>query len=195
MNEGVLKNTALEYENGGRRGRYLPSAERKAFAATVGFGLFGAITATLMVKNWGAAWPLVFFYAVLVFNTYFSVRAFSTIAPRRNPIQSFIDLTVVILYLGLATQFENPLNFTLLATILFLACLIKYTLLTGLVPHYRKFLRRKIFLDWLGVLLCILAMIGVAMHYSYVTTVAFALINAIANVYLLFIKPFYVLPL
>ena len=182
MNEGVLKNTALEYENGGRRGRYLPSAERKAFAATVGFGLFGAITATLMVKNWGAAWPLVFFYAVLVFNTYFSVRAFSTIAPRRNPIQSFIDLTVVILYLGLATQFENPLNFTLLATILFLACLIKYTLLTGLVPHYRKFLRRKIFF-------------GVAMHYSYVTTVAFALINAIANVYLLFIKPFYVLPL
>ena len=146
-----------------------------------------------MVKNWGGAWPLVFFYAILVLNTYFSVRVFSTIAPRHNSIQKFIDCTVVILYLGLATQFENPLNFTILATMLFLACLIKYTLLTDLIPHRRTFLHRKIFLDWLGALLCILAVIGVAANYSYITTILFAFINALANVYLLLIKPFYVL--
>ncbi len=189
----TFRSGARAYEGEKRLEHYSSYAKQKALVATLAFGVFGGITAATMVHDWGTAWPLVFFYAVLVVNTYFSVRVFSTITPQHNSSQKRIDFVAVILYLCLATQFENPLNFTALASMLFLACIIKYTLLTDVIPNHRKFLRRKIILDWLGVLLCILAVIGVAANYSHITTIFFAFTNALANIYLLIIKPFYVL--
>lgn len=177
----------------GHQKMYNALARERAIAATIGFGAFGALTASTMVHNWSVAWPLVLFYAVLVADTYFSVRVFSNITPEGNSEQRTIDFIIVLTYLSLATQFEHPLGFALIATLLFLECIIKYKILANIAPKHRAFLRRKIILDWLGALFCTIAVLGIAMNYSHITTVLFAFINAVANVYLLAIKPFYVL--
>ncbi len=170
---------------------YTPIARSRAMAATIGFGSFGVLAATTLVHNWTIAWPLVLFYAIIVVNTYFSVRAFSSITPADTTNQKAIDFIIACIYLSLATQFENPVGFTAIAALLFVACIVKYKLLALVTPTHRKFIQRKIILDWLGALLCTLAILGVATHYSYIATILFTTINALANVYLLAIKPFY----
>ncbi len=172
---------------------YTPIARERAIAATLGFGSFGVIAAATMVHNWALAWPLVLFYAILVANTYFSVRVFSTITPAGNTSQRYIDFLITLTYLSLATQFDHPLWFSIIATLLFLECIVKYKILIDIAPRYKDFLNRKIVLDWLGALLCSLATLGIVMNYIYGTTVLFALIKAVANIYLLAIKPFYIL--
>lgn len=173
---------------------YTPLAEQKARIATLAFAIWGGAVAAFTITHWIVAWPLLFFYATLVIDTYFSVRVFSTIAPPRDRFQQWADAVIVILYLGLATRFEQPLDFTIIAALLFLACILKYAILTDAVPLYRPFLHRKIALDSLGALVCLLAAFGIALGYVRAATLALAFLNAGANVYILILKPFYVLP-
>ncbi len=186
----LLRRVQLDPES---RQLYTPLARERAIAATLGFGSFGVLAAAILVHNWATAWPLIFFYAILVVNTYFSVRVFATITPPDASSQKNIDFIIICIYLSLATQFEHPLGFTIIAALLFTCCIIKYKLLARIAPGYRMLLRRKIILDWLGAFLCTIAALGVVANYSHIATTFLTIINALANIYLLIIKPFYAL--
>jgi hypothetical protein len=131
----------------------------------------------------------VLFYATLVVNTYYSIRFFSRLPPTdRN--ETVVDAILAVLYVALGLAVANPRLFTFLALVLFVCAIVKYARLRSLID-YPLTLRRKMLIDFLGAMLCAGAFAGTLAGYPVESVAAFAIVFAIANVYLLLIAPAY----
>ena len=170
----------------------LSLANSKATLAALCFGACGALSAIFWTTDWHAALLPLVFYAILVLNTFFSVRVFSAIIPKDNIVQNVIDIGIVVpLYFILAFQFQNPLGFVATATALFAILVIKYSLLLNILPTHRRLLRKKIFVNTLGLLLLGASSLMVALGHTLFTPFFYTIIFALANIYLLTINPLY----
>jgi hypothetical protein len=100
---------------------------------------------------------------------------------------------LTLLYLALAAVIGWLLPFAVVATLLFAAATLKYVLLLPVIDRH-DILSRKIAIDGLGLAMCVAMLIGTlfvdALWSAWIAAVAFA----IANVYLLTIKPMYADP-
>jgi hypothetical protein len=156
------------------------------FIATVG-GIAGWY---FSVTDWRVSFPLGIFYALLVINTYPSIRLFSSLVPLEDGKHALVDLLLSLVYVFLVVSFGNPQQFALCATVLFLVASAKYTLMFYEVPH-TNLLQRKVRADLLGALLC--AAVLAAMNFGWILSAAWALAGlfALANIYVLALKPLY----
>jgi hypothetical protein len=162
---------------------------RRAVGATAAFALAGMAGLVLAPQPWAMKAPHAVFYAVLVLNTYFSIRFFESLPPQDRD-ERAIDAILVVLYLALAASIGAPLAFALVAVLLFAAATAKYVLLLPVVDR-RDILMRKILIDGLGLALCLAMLLGTLLADPGWSAWAAAIIFAIANVYLLAIRPMY----
>lgn len=153
------------------------------------FSLFGVWTVLFRSPHTPELIPHVLFYTVLVVNTFFSVQLYAAIQPK-NISQTLIDITLAVCYIGLSLSLGDPVVFALWALALFIAAPLKYVLMLGLIPH-DALLQRKIRIDLTGTAACALLLAGTLLGYSLTAAWTFAIAFALANVYLLLIKPMY----
>jgi len=163
------------------------SSLEKSLLACGLFVVFGAIA--WRAEGTTAILPLIAYYCVLVLNTFFSINAISAITPN-NVWQNFFDGALVCIYALLAFSFFSVPLFTAVSSLLFVFSFGKYVHLDRIV-NYRLFLRRKMRINALGFILSLTAF-GIALS-GYATAAAWLLFItfAIANIYLLAIKPMY----
>lgn len=165
------------------------AAVDKEVLATVLFAGAGVAGLALSSADWAARAPVALFYATLVVNTWFSIRFFSRLPPTDRD-ESLIDGILTVLYLALAFAIGRTIPFLAIATLLFVAAVSKYALLRGVVPFPRT-LRRKMFIDFLGVLLCLAALLGAVAGFEMESAWALALAFLAANIFLLLVRPMY----
>ncbi len=135
------------------------------------------------------SFPLVGYYAILVVNTFFSIKTFAAITPQ-NTTQDLADIVLVLIYIALAFSFSSVLLFSASSTMLFLVAIGKYVHLMMLIT-YRNFLRRKIRLNALGASLSLCALaLALSGQPAEAAWLLFGLF-AVANIYLLAINPMY----
>jgi hypothetical protein len=168
------------------------TVSRRAVGATAAFALAGVAGLVLAPQPWAIKAPHAVFYAVLVLNTYFSIRFFESLQPKERD-ERAIDSTLVVLYLALAASMGAPLAFALVAVLLFAAATAKYVLLLPVMDR-RDILIRKILIDGLGLALCLAMLLGTLLADPWWTAWAAAIIFAVANLYLLAIRPMYADP-
>jgi len=161
----------------------------KAWFATTAFALAGLVSLLFFAMVSRYLLPHSIFYYVLVLNTFFSIRFFSDIL-EPSPRQTAVDTILVVLYIVLAYSLGNAFAFSLAATCLFLVATAKYVIELDSNPHV-SVLKRKISLDLLGAALCASALGGTLMGYPLESAWTLAAVFALANVYLLFIRPMY----
>src|SRR3989344_3392645 len=154
----------------------------KTWTATIAFSLAGLISVLFYASVSPVLLPHVIFYAVLVVNTFFSVRFFSRIAPE-NKSQFAIDTVLVILYLALAFSMGYPFTFAFFALCLFIAASSKYPLLLLVIPQ-TNVLKRKILIDLLGTGTCAAILGATILGYPYEAAWTMAILFTLANVYL-----------
>jgi len=136
--------------------------------------------------------PLFIFYIILIINSYFSILLFLQIIPRHMVSQKIIDTLIIILYLTLGLTFALPLFFAFLLTLIFILCVVKYTLLLNVVTNQPHLLKRKIVIDALGGIMGLLMLGGVILGYPIESSWALVVIFVIANIHLFFISPLYI---
>ncbi len=161
----------------------------KAWAATVVFSFIGLWTLVYRAPQVPELLPQTIFYAVLVLNTFFSIRFYSALQPK-NASQFLIDAVLVILYAVLALSLGRPVAFAYAALWLFMMAPQKYALMLGFVPH-TVLLRNKILIDLSGTVLCAAILGATIAGYSLAAAWALAGLFVLANVYLLLIRPMY----
>jgi len=162
---------------------------RKATFACLSFagiGLFGWFTTG--VEN-VASVPLLVYYAVLLINTFFSIRIFSAITPK-SFVQTLFDRVAAVFYLALAFSFGSVPTFAAVSAGLFLLAVAKYVHLKGLVPS-SALLPRKIVLNTLAALLSLFALALTLLGFSEAAAWVLCIIFALANIYLLIFNPMY----
>lgn len=161
----------------------------KSWLATSAFALAG-ITAALF---YSAVSPLLLphfiIYAVLVVNTFFSIRFWGALQPDDSR-QFLADAVLVAAYFALAFSMGQPAYFALAAFGLFVLATFKYMLMRGRTPH-GALVEHKIFLDALGALSCAVLIGGTFSGLALESAWLFAAGFSLANVYLLFIRPMY----
>src|SRR3989338_1646505 len=97
--------------------------------------------------------PLLGYYTILIFNSFFSIRTFSAITPQ-NFVQTVFDVVLVGIYGALALSFGSMMYFTLISALLFTVASIKYMHLRKLVAP-SALIERKIKVNECGALLSI----------------------------------------
>jgi len=166
----------------------------KAFFVSLFFALAGCFGAIKGVTDWKTSLPLVIFYAILIINTFFSIRCFNLVPFKRKREQHIIDTLLAVSYLLLATSFRSLYVFALSSMVLYVVATFKYILLFS-EGQNKKLLRRKIFIDALGISASILALGGILMGFSFISSWIFTSLFFLVNVYIFFIKPLYSVPL
>ena len=167
-----------------------PSPKERAIIATSIFVFFGAIGAIIARNNLAIAWPPMLFYAMLVWNDYYSIKHFSKIIPPEKTSQVFIDTVLVMLHFVSVFFFGNPFLFTIAMTVLFILAVLKYA---GDLPSVKnsRALFRKVKIDALGALISALALAGMFMGYPWQSTIVWTGIFVCASVYVIIINPLY----
>jgi hypothetical protein len=133
---------------------------------------------------------ILIFYALLLLNTFFSVRIFATITPRGHAGQTFWDLLLGLCIAFLPLSFASPMHFVFLTLFLFVIATLKYIFLIPVVG-FSKLLFEKIRIDTLGILLCALCLAGILFGFAYWSLNLFAFVFFLANVYVIWHKPLY----
>jgi hypothetical protein len=166
-----------------------PGASARAAAATALFALAGLLGLAFSPHPWPARLPNALFYAVLVANTFFSVRFFAALPPADRD-ERLIDGLLVVAYCGLAAAIGAPAVFALVSTAVFALAIAKYALLFGVVPR-ADILRGKIAIDAMGLALCAATTVAAALGPPLWAAWVQAAVFAAANVYLLLVRPMY----
>ncbi len=166
---------------------------RATLLASITIVIWGLCAVISVFRSIGeiALVPLTIFYAILLLNSFFSIRLFSQIIPSHLIEQKLIDGTLFVFYIFLTFTFSTPIVFGYLITIFFVLAGTKYIMLLNKITDQPKLLKKKILVNSLGTLLGALTLGG--MLYGFVVESAWALtiIFALANIYFLFINPLY----
>jgi hypothetical protein len=164
----------------------------RAIVAAAAFALAGLAGFLLAPHPWLFKLPHALFYAVLVLNTFFSIRFFDALPPQDRD-ERAIDAVLTVLYLVLAATIGWLVPFAFVATLLFAAATLKYVLLLPVMERH-DILAPKIFIDGLGLAMCVAMLIGSLLFDPLWTAWTAAVAFALANVYLLAIRPMYADP-
>ena len=158
-----------------------------ATAAFVAAGVVGLLIAPGDLPSTAAN---ALFYAVLLLNTYLSIRFFRVQRPYKRD-ERIVDAVLAVSYLALGASIGRVTVFLAVSVVLFIAAVAKYVRLTGILelPHLAS---RKIFLNILGSVLCAGSLAIAVGGYPVIAAWIHAAIFTLANVYLLLIKPMYV---
>ena len=140
--------------------------------------------------DWHKAIPLAIFYAVFVFNTFFSIRCFSRITPPYSFVHGVLDLVLVALYIAMAVNVRALPYFVFFCLLIFAVSSIKYTLLLGSV-EYDEIIKRKVLIDIMGVCGLSLVIGGIFAGYPQYSIWAWVIIFILANIILFTFWPFY----
>lgn len=151
------------------------------------FGIFGMIIARQNLEN---AWPLIVFYGLLVWNDYFSILHFSKIVPPGKHSQMLIDAALVVFHFLLIFSFNDPRDFYLGATILFILATLKYSYDLPIIEDARR-LFRKIKIDTVGALCSAIATTGIIFGYTWTATILWTVIFAGASIYVICVDSLY----
>jgi hypothetical protein len=166
------------------------SPKERASGATFLFSLFGLIGIIIARNNLPIAWPAILFYAMLLWNDYYSIEHFSKIIPPGKTSQVVIDVVLLVLHFVSTFLFANPFLFTISMTILFILAVLKYA---GDLPSVKnsRALYRKVKIDALGALISALALAGMFWGYPWQSTIAWTVIFVCSSVYVIIINPLY----
>jgi len=170
--------------------KFTPYARMRAWLVAIGFTLWGLYFAAAQTGQWRQFWPLTVFYVALILNSFFSVRAFASITPKRHLGQQFFDILLGLCLALMPLNFSSPLNFILLAAILFIIATLKYIFLIPIIG-FSQLLYKKIRIDCLGILLCFLALAGVLLGYAKLSSILWTLFFLAANAHILWLRPLY----
>jgi hypothetical protein len=162
----------------------------RATFVTAAAGATATVAAIFTVHDWVAAAPLLVAYAVLLWNTFLSIRFFGNIIPDVPP-QQLINGALFALYLLLGALISNTLAFAAVLAALLSIATLKYVFF---IPLHPALLRRKIFADGIGAVAALCALFGIASGYPFLTSVIGAAFFVAAHLYLAFIRPLYALP-
>jgi glycosyltransferase involved in cell wall biosynthesis len=165
-------------------------AKQQAWSVT-GVSLVVFLTAWISLSfNWHKAIPLLIFYLVLIFNTFFSIRAFSRIAPSTDSIQRIIDFILVTLYLAMSLNVDNAFYFFYFVMLIFIISSLKYIhqLKVSLYPEVFK---KKLIIDLFGTLASALALGGIILGYDKSSIWTWVIIFVLANIILFTLWPYY----
>ena len=165
-------------------------ATRKALFAFVIFALAGIAGWLLLVTDWRESLPLAIFYTLLVINAYPSIRLFAGIVPQDNGQHALADIILLVSYLFVAASLGQPLQFALCSTVLFIIAAGKYALMLHEIPH-PHLLQRKLRVDLLGAGLCAIGLEAMLFGYVLEGSWLIAIIFALANIDILFLRPLY----
>lgn len=132
---------------------------------------------------------LLTYYAVLVLNTFFSIRTFSAITPS-HLLQTIFDATLLCGYVVLAFSFNSVLQFSIVSAVLFLVAIGKYIHLKHITAP-SELLKRKVRMNALGALLSFSCAVLTLFSSSMVAASVLAVVFTAANVYVLYINPMY----
>jgi hypothetical protein len=171
----------------GTSDKFSQKAKRKAWFVSLIFFLWALIV--VFKFNLHPAPSILIFHALLLINTFFSVRAFATITPP-NKLQAFLDFLLSLCLISLPLTFTSPLNFVLINLFLFIIATLKYIFLIQLVG-FSKLLFRKIRVDVMGILLCALCLVGILIGFTSLSLNLFAFIFFLSNIYVLWHAPLY----
>ncbi len=171
-----------------------PHAIRKAVLFTTCITVVGAIVALRSPTPLVFLLPCCILYAGLVINTFPSVRLFSSLHPERDAMQTIIDTTLVVLYICIALTLGHPLRFALLDTCLFVMAMIKYIYLLPQAAH-RDLLKRKIFVDGLGVASAAVAFVGCLLWRSDIMMWLWAAAFTATQIDIFILHPLYAFPI
>lgn len=163
----------------------------KAWSVTIAFLALALYTVMFRAPLSSVLVPELIFFLVLVLNTFYSVRLYAAIQPD-DLVQAFVDVVLVVIYAWLALSLSTHVEFFLAATILFIAATPKYMLMRGKIP-YDALLRRKVKIDTTGIALCALCFALAYFGHSFAAAWTLAIAFTAANIYLLWIRPMYVL--
>jgi len=168
-------------------------ARKRARLATLGFALAGILLPLLLPSGTPVSFWLVMFYVLLVVNAYFSIRCFGSFEGAEAPLQKTLDVLLALMYLGLPLQFTDAKKFMALSAAMFLVAAAKYTLLLS-GGGSTRLLARKIFVDNLGTAVSLIMLLGAGTPNETSVLTFGVLATLAANVYILWLKPLYVLP-
>ena len=161
----------------------------KAIAACAAFTIAGVI-GFVFFSHTNETFLLVGYYAVIVLNTFFSIRAFAPITPK-NVSQALFDAVLVLIYIALALSFRSIIQFSVVSWGLFVFANFKYMHLEALVPQQKEFLQHKMRINWLGAFLSAIAFALALLGFPLLAAWSLFVIFAIAQFYLLIIDPMY----
>lgn len=163
---------------------------KQPLLASIFFVLVGFFSCLYLINDWKLAVPSIIFYIILVVNTYFSISTFVSATPSKSFGQNFFNLSLVIVYIFLALNIGKPFWFSLWGGILFFIAVLKYLNL-GAMIGFSKLLKRKISVDFLGLLAFLLAFSGVLMGFDLLSMWILVIAFAVVNFYIFFINPLY----
>jgi len=166
------------------------SARRRAIAATTLFGTAGAAGLGHGVRDWSVAAPLTGIYALLVLNTYHSVRCFSTMPAAFGRSQRAFDGTLALLYLALAASLDDVARFASFGTLLFAVATLKYASLLDRAEDGTR-LTRKIRVDSAGTIAAAAAAVAASGGHGLLACWSLLGVSALAHVYVLWARPLY----
>jgi hypothetical protein len=166
------------------------SPEKRAAISVLMFVVFGVLGIIISIPTLATEWPYILFYALLLWNDYFSIKHFSKIISPRRISQITVDSLLVILHLAAALFFGLPWSFALVMTILFITAILKYSWELSAVKNSRA-LFRKIKIDSLGAFISAGALVGISFGYPWRSIIVWTLIFAGASVYVILINPLY----
>ena len=170
--------------------KFTPYAGKRAWLVAIGFALWGLYFAAAQTGQWRQSWPLIVFYAALILNSFFSVRTFTSITPPRHLGQQSFDILLGLCLALMPLNFSSPLNFILLAAMLFIIATLKYIFLIPIIG-FSQLLYKKIRIDCLGILLCFLALVEILWGYAKLSLIFWMLIFLAANAHVLWRRPLY----
>jgi hypothetical protein len=166
------------------------SSKKRAIISVGIFAAFGLLGMLIWFNDFSNTWPLILFYALLLWNDYFSIRHFSKIISPRRASQIIIDTILVILHFAAALFFGIPWNFVLIMIILFIMAILKYSWELSAVTNSQA-LYRKIKIDTLGAFITAGALVGISLGFPWRSILVWTAIFACASVYVILINPLY----
>lgn len=165
-------------------------ATRRAAAVTALFAFAGIVSASRGVREWAVSTPLALNYAILLVNTYCSVRCFGAITPPGLEDQRVIDGVLVAIYLALAASLADTVHFAATAAVLFAVATLKYAALMGRIGAI-ELLARKVRIDTVGTLAAVLALVAALGGHAGAAAWFLLATNVVGNVYVLRWRPLY----
>jgi hypothetical protein len=167
----------------------MPSEKRALISVFIftAFGLFGVL---LYFNDLANAWPLMFFYVLLVCNDYFSIRHFAKIISPKRTSQIIVDSILTLLHFAAVLFFGIPWDFALIMTILFIVAILKYSWDLPAIANSRA-LYRKIKIDSLGAFISAGALAGISFGFSWPSVIIWTIIFLGASIYVILINPLY----
>ena len=165
------------------------SGVAKAIAFVILVGVIAIWSLVFYAQKSPEILPHALFLAVLLINTFVSIRFFANIQPQ-NMGQVFIDALLAVIYIGLALVLGQPFLFAFVALLLFIFSPIKYALMLDTIPH-TLLIKKKLLVNLCGTGACALLLAVTFLGYSIFAAWAFAISFTFANMYLLIINPMY----